>query len=105
MEYCARLGWEVEHSFQDGGFSAKIADRPAFQEMLAYCRKHRKTVTHVVVHNITRFARDFFDHMLGVRDLKALNIVVRTSGGDRTGAEDKKRRPLTAETMETYSSQ
>jgi site-specific DNA recombinase len=46
--------------------------------MLAYCAKHRKTVTHVVVHNMTRFARDLLDQMMVVRDLKALNIVVRS---------------------------
>jgi site-specific DNA recombinase len=67
-DYCAREGLEVEHEFEDAGYSAKSADRPAFQEMVAYCAKHRKTVTHVVVYNMSRFARDLFDQLRVSRD-------------------------------------
>ncbi len=77
-DHCERQGLEVERVFEDGGFSAKTADRPAFQEMLAYCAKHRRTVTHVVVYNMSRFARDLLDQLIVVRELKQLKISVRS---------------------------
>src|SRR5439155_5426759 len=49
-EYCRRAGWGVARAFVDAGESAKTADRPEFQSMLAYCRENRKRVGVVVVY-------------------------------------------------------
>ena len=56
-EYCRREGYEILEQFREEGESAKTADRPQLQRLLKYCRTHKGKV-HVVVFNLTRFARE-----------------------------------------------
>jgi site-specific DNA recombinase len=62
QEYCGRQGWEVAEVFEDAGESAKTTDRPAFLALLEFCRNNKRRVQHVVVYNLTRFARSTHDH-------------------------------------------
>ena len=55
--------------------SARTADeRPKFQEMLAYCRKHHKNISCVVVSDLSRFARNVADQGASIAELKRLGI-------------------------------
>jgi site-specific DNA recombinase len=55
--------------------SARTADeRPKFQEMLSYCRKHHKNISCVVVSDLSRFARNVTDQGTSIAELKKLGI-------------------------------
>src|SRR6202011_2738270 len=47
--------------FIDPGESARTADRPAFLEMVRFCKLHRHEVGYVIVQNLSRFARNHAD--------------------------------------------
>ena len=61
-EYCRRQGYEVLERFHEEGESAKTTDRSQLQKLLTYCRLNKGRVHFVVVFNLTRFARDKYDH-------------------------------------------
>lgn len=61
-EYCRREGYEVLERFKEEGESAKTTDRTELQKLLKYCRAHKGRVHFVVVYNLTRFAREKYDH-------------------------------------------
>src|SRR5437867_292135 len=55
-EFCGREGFMVSQAFQEAR-SAKTAERPRFQAMIAHCQKHRKEIAAVIVYAVSRFAR------------------------------------------------
>ena len=57
-QYCEHKGYTVSKVFTDRGESARTADRPEFQKMLAHCRDHGSEVGYVVVQDLSRFARN-----------------------------------------------
>ena len=61
-EYCRRQGYEILERFREEGESAKTTDRTELQKLLKYCRTHKGKVHFVVVYNLTRFAREKYDH-------------------------------------------
>jgi DNA invertase Pin-like site-specific DNA recombinase len=61
-EYCRRQGYEVLERFHEEGESAKSTDRSQLQNLLTYGRLNKGRVHFVVVFNLTRFARDKYDH-------------------------------------------
>src|SRR5688500_8254225 len=61
-EYCRRQGYEVLERFHEEGESAKSTDRSQLQNLLTFCRLNTGRVHFVVVFNLTRFARDKYDH-------------------------------------------
>ena len=71
-EYCRREGYEVVERFREEGESAKTADRTELQKLLNYCRTHKGKVHFVIVYNLTRFAREKFDHFALRALLKSL---------------------------------
>jgi len=60
-------------------------DRPQFQAMLAYCRAHGNEVTHVVLANLSRLARNVADQSATLATFKQLGII--PVSGDETIAE------------------
>ncbi|MDR2566729.1 MAG: recombinase family protein, partial [Bifidobacteriaceae bacterium] len=54
-----QLGAEIIEEFTDAGESARKADRPALQRMLAYVAEHR--VSYCIVHKVDRLARNRAD--------------------------------------------
>jgi hypothetical protein len=78
-EYCRREGYEVLERFREEGESAKTADRPQLQGLLKYCRTHKGKVHFVVVFNLTRFAREKYDHFALRSHLKSLGISLRSA--------------------------
>ena len=80
-EYCRREGFEILERFKEEGESAKTADRRELQRMLAYCRSNKGKVHFLVVFNLTRFARDKYDHFALRSHLKSLGISLAVGDG------------------------
>src|SRR5438132_5898665 len=78
-EYCERQGFEVLARFREEGESAKTADRTELQELLHFCRTNKGRVQFVVVFNLTRFAREKYDHFALRAHLKSLGISLRSA--------------------------
>ncbi len=58
----AENGWTVLKTFIEPGLSAKTADRPQFQRMIAEALDSSKPVQKIIVHSISRFARNVADY-------------------------------------------
>src|SRR5436190_23703585 len=78
-EYCERQGFKVLARFREEGESAKTADRTELQNLLQFCRKNKGSVQFVVVFNLTRFAREKYDHFALRAHLKSLGISLRSA--------------------------
>lgn len=77
-EYCAREGFDVAAEFIEEGESAKTAARPQLQRLLAYCRQHRGQVQFLIVYNVSRFARERYDHVVLRVLLQQLGVTLRS---------------------------
>jgi site-specific DNA recombinase len=75
-EYCKRTNLQVLKVFVDPGESARTMDRPQFQQMLAYCRDHRRKVTHVLVADLSRLSRNVMDQGFTITALHTLGVQV-----------------------------
>ena len=78
-EYCRRHGFPILEVFVDKGESAKSADRPEFQRLIAFCREHKGQVHFVVVYNLTRFAREKYIHFAVRTLLKGFGVTLRSA--------------------------
>jgi DNA invertase Pin-like site-specific DNA recombinase len=78
-EYCRREGFEVLERFKEQGESAKTTDRTELQNLLKYCRAQKGKAHFVVVYNLTRFAREKYDHFALRAHLKSLGISLRSA--------------------------
>src|SRR5258707_1825823 len=78
-EYCERQGFEVLARFREEGESAKTADRTELQKLWQYGRINRGRLQFVVVFNLTRFAREKYDHFALRAHLKSLGISLRSA--------------------------
>src|SRR5207244_7936821 len=61
------------------GQSAKTAHRTELLKLLQSCRNNKGTVQFVVVFNLTRFAREKYDHFALRAHLKSLGISLRSA--------------------------
>lgn len=77
-EYCERQDLVVDRVFVERGESAKTAERTEFQKLINYCRKHKGTIDYVVVYNLSRFARNQYDHHVVRSLLHSLGITLRS---------------------------
>jgi site-specific DNA recombinase len=78
-EYCRRQGYEVLERFHEEGESAKTTDRSQLQALLKYCRTNKGKVHFVIVYNLTRFAREKYDHFALRAHLNSLGISLRSA--------------------------
>lgn len=78
-DYCRRQGYDVLARFHEEGESAKTTDRSQLQALLKYCRTHKGKVHFVVVYNLTRFAREKYDHFALRAHLNSLGISLRSA--------------------------
>src|SRR6188768_1688549 len=78
-DYCHREGLDVLARFKEEGESAKTTDRSQLQELLTFCRLNKGRVHFVVVFNLTRFARDKYDHFALRSLLQSLGISLRSA--------------------------
>ncbi len=77
-EFCERHDWKVDRVFVERGESAKTADRTEFQRLLEYCRANKSLIDYVVVYNLSRFARNQYDHHVVRSLLHSLGITLRS---------------------------
>jgi len=77
-DYCADHGISIAREFLEQGESAKTADRTQLQALLAYCREHKGEVQALIVYNISRFARDRYDHVVIRAQLHKLGVTLRS---------------------------
>src|SRR5215204_3937405 len=78
-DYCRREGFEVLQRFKEQGESAKTTDRTELQNLLKYCRTQKGKAHFLVVYNLTRFAREKYDHFALRAHLKSLGISLRSA--------------------------
>lgn len=77
-DYCRREGFQVLATFREEGESAKTADRSELKKLLDFCRTHKGKIHFVIVYNLTRFAREKYDHFALRAHLQSLGISLRS---------------------------
>ena len=68
------IGAMIGKEFVDRGASARSADRPELQKMLAYIKENRERVDYVIVHKVDRLARNRGDDVDITRALVEANV-------------------------------
>lgn len=63
-EYARTRSWTILEEFEEPGVSAKTADRPALQRLLARVTTGIPKIDVVVVHKVDRWARKLRDHLM-----------------------------------------
>lgn len=63
-QYALENGYEVVYEFVDRGESARTADRPEFQNMIATAKRKPKPFDVILVHKTDRFARNREDSII-----------------------------------------
>jgi DNA invertase Pin-like site-specific DNA recombinase len=71
---CEQEGLTVAKVFTDAGQSARTTERPEFQAMLEYCRKHKGKISHVVFADLSRLARNVADQSVTLTTFRQLGI-------------------------------
>lgn len=63
-DYAAKNGWDVVQEFIDAAESARTANRPEFQRMIALAKKKPQQFSAILVWKLSRFARNREDSIL-----------------------------------------
>ncbi len=61
-EYALKHGYEIAGVFIEQGESAKTANRPELQKLLAFCTDKKKGIKAVVIYKLDRMSRNTFDY-------------------------------------------
>src|ERR1017187_7979037 len=77
-EWCKARSIRVDALFHDDGKSATTTQRPAFQNMLAYIRSKKGQIGYVVVHDLSRFARNLDNHIEVLTELGTVGVLLRS---------------------------
>ncbi|MBS1520683.1 MAG: recombinase family protein, partial [Bacteroidetes bacterium] len=77
-EYAFNEGYELSQIFIEKGESAKTAERPELQNMLAYCANKQNQVEVVIAYKVDRISRNIADYSYIKVKLKKNNIVIRS---------------------------
>jgi DNA invertase Pin-like site-specific DNA recombinase len=77
-EKCQRNGWNLVQTFREEGQSAKTTKRDEFQRMLRFCKERKNAVGHLVVYDLSRFARNVLDQLDTERDLVKAGVRVES---------------------------
>lgn len=75
-KYALNRGWEIVHEYIDEAESAKSANRPAFQEMIATAKKKDRPFDSILVWKLSRFARNREDSIIYKSVLRKRGISV-----------------------------
>jgi len=78
-DYSLQHGLTVLRVSADKGESARTDDRPQFRQMLTYCQQHRREISHVIVSDLSRLARNVLDQgqtifMLGELGVQLVSV-------------------------------
>src|ERR1035441_1525290 len=77
-EWCRNKGITVDAVFHDDGKSARTTQRPEFQKMLAHVASRMGRIGYVVVHDLSRFARNMEDQIEVMSGLRSVGVLVRS---------------------------
>lgn len=75
---CARQGIQVVDHYQDDGYSATDFNRPNFQRLLLYLKRHKKQIHYLFVTKWCRFSRNVENTILMSRELREYGTQART---------------------------
>ncbi|NTZ20464.1 recombinase family protein [Paenibacillus sp. JMULE4] len=76
QRYANERGWNIVDEYVDEAKSAKTADRPYFQRMIAAAQQPDKNFEAILVHKFDRFSRSRADHVVYKALLKKQGVVV-----------------------------
>lgn len=76
QRYAEERGWKIIDEYVDEAKSAKSADRPQFQQMIADAQRSNKRFGAILVHKFDRFSRNRSDHVVYKALLKKQGIIV-----------------------------
>jgi len=77
-EWCKSRGIRIDAVFHDDGKSARTTQRPEFQNMLGHIRSKRGQIGYVVVHDLSRFARNLEDQVEVLAELENVSVLLRS---------------------------
>ena len=89
-EWAFRNGILVTRTFREEGVSAKTANRPILQEMLAYIALHHKEIDYLLIYEIDRLSRNVEDFVLITSELKKYHIELRDPSNTLEGSKSDK---------------
>lgn len=75
--YCQQRDLTVVEKFVDAGEPGRTNSRPAFQQMLSYCKDRRNNIRYVVVQDLSRFARNNRDQNDAIYQLGLSEVSLR----------------------------
>lgn len=75
MQFALQNGYKLVKTFKDEGISAKNMDRPALQELLAYCMDETNEVEAVIVWKLDRISRNVADYTATLSPFFAQNNI------------------------------
>lgn len=76
LRHALEKGWTIIEEYVDEAKSAKTAERPEFQRMIAAAKQTDKNFKAILVHKFDRFSRSRQDHIIYKALLKKLGIQV-----------------------------
>lgn len=80
QQYAERESMELVQVFSDEAKSGKNTDRPGLLDMLAFARKHKDEIDHVIVYKMSRASRDMPTFIMGMYTrLQELGITIRSA--------------------------
>jgi DNA invertase Pin-like site-specific DNA recombinase len=77
-KYCQNKNYKLVAEYLDEGKSAKTADRPAFQKMIALAKKQNRHFDAIIVHKFDRFSRSREDHVVYKALLRKVGVHVNS---------------------------
>lgn len=80
QEFCESRGWIITEVYEDGGFSAKDDNRPAFQRLIADAKEQKFNT--VLIHKLDRFSRSI-EHTFSYFKLLSANEIALTSVSEK----------------------
>jgi len=84
-DYCDRNDIRILETFVDKQSARTIAKRPEFQRMMEFCKKNHKKMSHVIVADLSRLARNVVDQGATIAALSQLGIEVTSIDEPITG--------------------
>lgn len=72
--YCAMQDIQIYQHFREEGKSAKDFNRPKFQEMLAYLKRHHKAIDYVLYTKWDRFSRSSLESLAMIKHFQSMGV-------------------------------
>lgn len=76
--WCASHGYQLVHEYIEPGASGTDENRPIFQQMLADAKKSPRSFDILLVHSLSRFARDNLVYAIAKQTLKKAKISIQS---------------------------